>query len=358
METKEREPGLLLAVDDNEMNRDLLSRRLRKEGHEVVAVENGYEALKILDERAFDLVLLDVMMPGMNGYEVLESIKKTERWRHIPVLMISALTEMDSVVRCIELGADDYLPKPFKTVLLKARVNACLDRKRWRDKESQYLNELQLEKQKSEDLLKVILPEPIIDELKTSNQVNPRRFEDVAVLFCDVVQFTNYCDQHSPEEVLCHLQNLVEAYEGLCADYKIQKIKTIGDAYMAAAGLLTSLDNPVLEATRCAVAMTEAAKQLSCGWEVRVGIHVGPVMAGVVGHCQYQYDIWGDTVNTAARIQNTADSSGVCMSEECWKFISDVAEGDPFTKSLRGKGELNLVRLKSLKDFELAGSES
>lgn len=129
------DPARLLVVDDNEMNRDLLSRRLRQEGHAVVTAVNGREALERIRSEAFDLVLLDVMMPEMDGYQVLEQLR-TEQWLpRLPVIMISAVSELDSVVRCIELGATDYLPKPFNAVLLKARVAATLERKRLRDRE-------------------------------------------------------------------------------------------------------------------------------------------------------------------------------------------------------------------------------
>ena len=131
----ENAPGRLLVVDDNEMNRDLLSRRLRQEGHVVVTANDGQQALDRIRAEPFDLVLLDVMMPGMDGYQVLEELRRQEWLFRLPVIMISAVSELDSVVRCIELGATDYLPKPFNAVLLKARVAATLERKRLRDRE-------------------------------------------------------------------------------------------------------------------------------------------------------------------------------------------------------------------------------
>lgn len=128
-------PGRLLVVDDSESNRDMLSRRLERQGHATVVAENGQEALHRLATEAFDLVLLDAMMPVMDGCETLARLKADPRWRHIPVIMISAQTEIESVVRCIELGAEDYLPKPFSPVLLQARVGACLEKKRLREQE-------------------------------------------------------------------------------------------------------------------------------------------------------------------------------------------------------------------------------
>jgi CheY-like chemotaxis protein len=129
----------LLVVDDNSMNRIMLSRYLAKLGYSATLVENGHQALEKLQSEPFDLVLLDVEMPEMDGYQVLERLKANPRLRDIPVIMISAVEELESVVRCIELGAQDYLPKPFNPVLLRARLNACLERKRLRDQEVDYL---------------------------------------------------------------------------------------------------------------------------------------------------------------------------------------------------------------------------
>jgi DNA-binding response OmpR family regulator len=131
--------GHLLIVDDNEMNRDTLSRHLERQGHTVGVAENGRGALEMVETQFFDLVLLDVMMPEMDGYQVLQCLKSDEAWRDIPVIMISALDEIESVVRCIEMGAEDYLPKPFDPVLLRARIGACLEKKRLRDQEVEYL---------------------------------------------------------------------------------------------------------------------------------------------------------------------------------------------------------------------------
>lgn len=119
----------LLVVDDNEMNRDMLSRRLQRQGYQVDAVESGENALGALQTTNYDLILLDVMMPGLNGYEVLERVKSDDQLHDIPVIMISALDDLESVVRCIELGAEDYLFKPFNPVLLKARVGASLEKR-------------------------------------------------------------------------------------------------------------------------------------------------------------------------------------------------------------------------------------
>lgn len=157
-----REQGHILVVDDNENNRDLLVRRLTRRGHTTATAADGAECLRRLHERPFDLLVLDIMMPVMDGYEVLARLKADEALRHIPVIVVSALGELDSVVRCIELGAEDYLFKPFNPVLLNAKIDSCLERKRLRDAERAYLasvkQEMELGRRTQADFLPAALP--------------------------------------------------------------------------------------------------------------------------------------------------------------------------------------------------------
>lgn len=131
----------ILVVDDNETNRDLLSRQIEAQGYQAVTAVDGRQAIKMIQTGEFDLILLDIIMPELDGYEVLKWIRNSD-WRHLPTIMISALDEMDSVIRCIEMGAEDYLAKPFNPVFLKARIGACLEQKRLRDQESLYVAQL------------------------------------------------------------------------------------------------------------------------------------------------------------------------------------------------------------------------
>ena len=173
VENVEQNPSAhILVVDDNEGNRDLLVRLLERRGYVAITAEDGRQALELLGKHNVDLVLLDVMMPEMDGYEVLERMKAHERWRHVPVVMISALTELESVVRCIKMGAEDYLPKPFNSVLLRARIGACLEKKQLRDKEQQYLKALEesqahlkAELGEAADYVRSLIPEPLEGEI-------------------------------------------------------------------------------------------------------------------------------------------------------------------------------------------------
>ena len=143
------------------MNRDLLARRLQQQGHTVSLAENGRQALEMLRAQEFDLVLLDIMMPEVDGYQVLGEMMGDAALKHVPVIMISAVTEMDSVVKCIEIGATDYLPKPFNAVLLKARVVSTLEKKRLRDRERLYAKSLERDLEIGREIQKSFLPEEL-----------------------------------------------------------------------------------------------------------------------------------------------------------------------------------------------------
>jgi adenylate cyclase len=346
----DRSPSILV-VDDNEDNRFTLIQRLRREGYnELVEAEGGREALRLLTERNFDLVLLDIMMPEINGYEVLEHIKSDMALRNIPVIVISAVDDMDSVVRCIGMGARDYLPKPFNSVVLRARIGACLEHKRLREQEMLYLRQIEQERLRAEELLYAMLPVSAVHELKATQSVRPRRFDQVVVMFCDVVDFTAYCDQHSPEEAVGHLQILVDEHEAICQRHGLEKIKIVGDAFIATAGLFRHIKDPALASVRCGLEMAAVSRTLGAGWDVRIGIHIGPVVAGVIGRRHYAFDLWGDTVNTAARIVAAAKPGSVLVSSSLWLHLQDHCRGrtNGFV-DLKGKGSLELVECQEVR---------
>jgi CheY-like chemotaxis protein len=337
----------ILVVDDNEDNRYTLARRLRREGWTHLAMaENGREALDKIAKERFDLVLLDIMMPEVNGYEVLERLKTDPGTRDIPVLMISALSEIESVVRCIELGAEDYLPKPFNPVLLRARINASLEKKRLHDQELSYLAEIERQRCRAEALLHAILPAQAVAELESSQAVTPRRHEDVVVVFADVVGFTGFCDRLAPEKIVENLHLLASTFEDITAQHSLEKIKTVGDGLLATAGLLLPNPDPVMSSIECAASTIASARRLPIPWDVRVGIHVGPVVAGVVGRQKFSFDIWGDTVNVAARLASYGTSAGINMSTAAWKQVSTRVRAVPLGPiTIRGKGDLEVHRV-------------
>ncbi|MGQ9364787.1 adenylate/guanylate cyclase domain-containing protein [Azospirillum sp. ST 5-10] len=339
------EAPLILVVEDDDSSRFALVRRLRCEGWvRATGAADGPGALAVLQARDVDLVLLDVVMPDMSGIEVLARIKADTRWRDIPVVMISGVTEPDRVAHCIELGADDCLPKPFNPVLLRARIAACLEKKRLRDREALHHERVEAEQRRADELLRAILPARVAAELKERTVVPPRRHDGVAVLFCDIAGFTGYCDRNPPERVVSDLQRVVHAYEVVMAVHGMEKIKTIGDAVMATAGLLSPTPDPVLTAVRCGFDLIAATKRCMPHWQARVGIHAGSVVAGVIGRRQFLYDLWGDTVNIAARITAWAPPDSVVVSGDAWRGVTARCPVRTCGRvELKGKGLMELV---------------
>ena len=342
----------ILIVDDDEFNARLLNRFLEKDGYQgVVVAVNGREALDLVRSTSFDLILLDIEMPEMDGIEVLQALKSDMRLREVPVIMISGVDEVETVAKCIEMGADDFVRKPFNPVFLHARVSASLERKRLTDQRNSFMNQMKVEKKRADELLNVILPAVAANELRARGKVTPRRHENVAVLFCDIVGFTKYCDEHSPEDVVSHLQTLIESFEEITDKHEMEKIKTIGDEFMTTAGLLLANLTPLLSAVGCGLDMIVAARELDPHWEVRVGVNCGPVVAGIVGHQRYQFDVWGDTVNTAARMTSYGNSGTVTMSHDAWLQVQDDCEGRMVGQiEIKGKGGVDVIECYGLRE--------
>lgn len=195
-------------------------------------------------------------------------------------------------------------------------------------------------------MLHVIFPKSIAAELKEHNRVKPRHHPNVAVLFSDITGFTSYCDQNPPEVVIDNLQKLVRSFEEIAERHGVEKIKTIGDAFMATAGLLTERTTPVMNCIRAALEMCQAAESMDCGWQVHVGVHAGPVISGVVGERSYHFDVWGDTVNTAARVADLAGDAGVALSEHAWSTVDHLCTGTSAGQfQVKGKGEMEVFKV-------------
>lgn len=350
-ETSENAGPHILVVDDNEDNRYTLERRLRRQDHtRITCVPDGEQALAALEANPCDLVLLDIMMPGLSGYEVLERLKADTGFREIPVIMISAIDELDSVIRCIELGAEDYLGKPFNPTLLRARVRACLERKRLRDQEAAYTLKVESERKRSDELLHAVLPRGAVEELKRDGAVRARRHENVAVLFVDLAGFTKFCDANPPEAVVASLHAVIERLEQVVTEHGLEKIETIGDALMATAGLHRHHSEPALAAARCAHDLIAAASALEPPWGLRAGIELGPVVAGIVGHAPYQYDLWGDTVNVAYRLCEHGEAGQVLLGPQAWLAVRASARGRALGMvELEGKGHVDVVECTALR---------
>lgn len=343
--------GVILIVDDSEQNRNLLARRLERDGHTISVAATGREALKMLGCNSFDLVLLDIMMPEINGYQVLQHLKSDDNISHIPVIMLSALEEIDHVVRCIEMGAEDYLHKPFDPVLLRARIGACLEKKRLRDREHAYIQQLRAEREKSEQLLLNILPSPIAGRLKRGENPIVDNFPDVTVLFADLVGFTQLSAQIIASELIGSLNEIFTIFDKLAEQHDLEKIKTIGDSYMVVGGLPTPRSDHAEAVARMALDMLKGIAKINSrkgqALSLRIGIHTGPVIAGVIGTRKFIYDLWGDTVNIASRMESHGLPDCIQVTETTQALLSGkfVFEKRGLIE-VKGKGEMITYFLK------------
>jgi len=334
-------PGTILIADDNRVNRLLLARGLEQEGHTVAFAEHGREALDLLRQRRFELLLLDVLMPELDGYEVLAELKEDPHLREIPVIVTSALDEIDSVVRCVEMGAEDYLTKPVNPVLLNARIGASLEKKRLRDQQRELIGKFAT-KEVAEDLL-------------TSGFALGGRYVDASAMFCDIRSFTTISESREPAETI----ELLNDYYLLMMDAITGEggivNQMVGDGLMAIFGAPVARDDHRQAAVLAARQMIELirlfdqeqAAQGKVEIEIGVGIASGRVVAGYTGtHDRATYTCVGDTVNVAARLEAHTKELGrpILIDENTRQGLGDgiavEAQGELLMK---GKTEPTVV---------------
>jgi class 3 adenylate cyclase len=351
--------GVILVVDDDQDNRDLLARRLVREGYAVETAADGQAALEALrGASTIDLVLLDVMMPGVDGYEVLRRLKDDPALRGLPVVMISALDEMGSVVRCIELGAEDYLPKPFDPVLLRARIGACLEKKRLRDQEVRHARELAdlnrtLEERVAEQVgqverlgrLKRFFSPQLAELIVTGGAADPLKShrEEVTVVFLDLRGFTAFAETADPEDVMGVLREYHAAMGQLILQHEGTLERFTGDGMMIFFNDPVPVPDAPQRAVRMATAMRERIRQLDVGWRRRghelgvgIGIAQGYATIGAIGfEGRWDYGAIGIVTNLAARLCGEAASNEILVSQR----VAGAVEG---LVSLEALGPLTL----------------
>jgi class 3 adenylate cyclase len=289
----------MLVVDDNRVNRLLLTRALEQSGHQVANAENGKIGLEMLRAKPYDVILLDIDMPVMNGFEVLEALIQDEELRYLPVIMTSASDELDRVVKCIEMGAEDYLVKPLNPVLLRARVNASLEKKRLRDEQRK--------------LFRTFATPQVAEQLLREGLSLGGKYVTASIMFADIRSFTTLSEKQEPSQII----ELLNDYFALMFDAITANNGTVnqmqGDGLMAIFGAPAYYENHREQAVNAALEMIELLKAFNeqritqNKSEVRIGIGIatGTVIAGYTGtQHRATYTCVGDTVNIAARIES------------------------------------------------------
>jgi len=292
-------PGTILIADDNPVNRLLLGRGLEQQGHTVVFAEHGREALDLLRRQRFDLLLLDVLMPELDGYQVLAELKDDPHLREIPVVMTSSLDELGSVVKCVEMGAEDYLSKPINPVLLNARITASLEKKRLRDQQR--------------ELISKFATREVADDLLTSGFSLGGKHVDATAMFCDIRSFTTIAEAREPSETIELLNDYYTLMmDAIGAEGGIVN-QMVGDGLMSIFGAPVAMADHRRRAVLAARQMVELIRLFNeeraardvVQIQIGVGIASGRVVAGYTGtHHRATYTCVGDTVNVAARLES------------------------------------------------------
>jgi adenylate cyclase len=324
--------GHLLIVDDNKVNRILLARAVEQLGHQIETADNGRQALEKLRAGSFDLVLLDIEMPEMDGYQVLEACLQDNELRNIPIIMTTSLDEVDSVVKCIELGAEDYLNKPVNPVLLRARVNASLEKKQLRDEQRK--------------LIRTFATKEVAEELLKTGFSLGGKFVNASVMFTDIRSFTTLTESRPPAEII----ELLNDYYALMFDAitsnggSVNQI--IGDGLMAMFGAPVHYEDHCERAVNAALEMLELLDGLNQNQAVQnkpqikigIGIASGQVIAGFTGtEHRATYTCVGDTVNLASRLEAQTKVVGRPILIES---VTRAALGDAYKIESHGSVQL------------------
>ncbi|MEG3921758.1 MULTISPECIES: adenylate/guanylate cyclase domain-containing protein [unclassified Microcoleus] len=364
--SSEKLRGSILIVDDSLNNLLLMELILSRKGYKVEAASSGQQALDAVDLAQPDLILLDIMMPDMDGYEVCSRLKATASTRGIPIIFLTAVVEASEKVKAFKAGGADYITKPFQTVEVVARVENQLrlrelelqlrDKNLMLQQEIAYREQAEMEtrlllettqsqKEEIEELLLNILPKPIAKRLQERQSIIADSFSDVSVLFADLVGFTNFASQRSAAETVQVLNRIFSQFDELSLRHGLEKIKTMGDAYMVVGGLPEPQENHPFAIAQMALDMQAAVASFNVennhNFSLRIGINIGGVVAGVIGLTKFSYDLWGDTVNVAQRMESSGIPGEIQVTAAVYECLKDkflfkrrgVVE-------IKGKGEM------------------
>lgn len=403
----------ILVVEDSPTQATIIRRALKREGFEVEAAKNGKEAFELLLDETFDLIISDVEMPEMTGYELCQAIRKHPELNQLPFIIVTSLDNAEAIIRGVASGADNYLTKPFDEDTLIQKVRYMLDHQQHErnlekaesvtindttftihvDKQhllnfllSTYHNvqsqngqlrqmqrdlkksnrQLEISRSELEELLHNMVPKQVAESLMAYGSVDPERHESVSVMFTDFVSFSRDAVQLSANKLVATLERYFDYFDHVAEKYGLDKIKTIGDSYMFAGGLQE--DQP-LHAVDCALAgldildfvqdQLDQSEESGTAWNIRIGINTGSVISGVIGSKRFAYDIWGPTVNLASRMESSGQPGSLIVSESTHKILEPFFEMTHFREYKEGDSAVDMYEVEQLKpQFRSSGGRA
>ncbi len=372
----------ILAISDNEEVLSMIKDSFTDEAQSYLVLTSPIsgEIFDMITENRPDIILMDINYgDDTKGLDILLDLREFDISMDIPVLIMSE--DNKNIERAVIFGAADFLKVPFDKLELTVRVKSLLSlfkliegitgQARELEIQSNNLekqkNQLEIEKNKTDELLQNILPYEIAEQLKNKGEVKAKKYRMVSIMFTDFKDFTSISSDLEPEEIIKELGVYFRKFDDITENHFIEKIKTIGDAYMCVGGLpLRNKSNPIdivlasLEIQKFMKCYNDArrAKGLTV-WELRIGVHTGKVVAGVIGSKKFAYDIWGDAVNTASRLETASEAGKINISGVTYEYIKEY-----FNCTYRGKipaknkGEIDMYYVEGLKKKYCEESDS
>ena len=351
--------GKILVVDDQQANILLLERALSNAGYDAItSTLNPGEVYALHSKNCYDLILLDLQMPGMDGFQVMEGLKEIEPNGYLPVLVITA--QPGHKLRALQAGAKDFISKPFDLTEVLARVHNMLEVRLLHLETRKLYDQVVAEQKVSERLLLNVLPPSIAERLKGRpevmidgfTEVIADSFKEVTVLFADIVGFTEFSEGVSAEVLVGVLNDIFTRFDDIADNRGLEKIKTVGDTYMAAAGLPIPVADHAIRAAYMALDMLDAIERFNqCSGrelKMRIGIDSGPVVAGIIGKHKFFYDLWGDVVNTASRMESHGVAGRIQVTDSVRQQLTGLfLLEDRGVIEVKGKGRMRTWFLNS-----------
>ena len=345
--------GEILVVEDSKVSLRIVSAILAAQGYTVHGAMSGAQALEVAMRTSLDLILLDINLPGKSGFEICRGFKQLAKLADVPVIFMSGRSEILDKIRAFEVGGVDYLTKPCHAEELLARVATHVSIRSLQRELGEARAELELAlasaqaaEESASRLLERMLPASVAARLKEADSPFATHFEEVTVLFADLVGFTQYAAGATPDELIDYLNQIFSNFDLLTRWHGVEKIKTIGDAYMVVGGLPEPREDHSQAVADLALAMLNVARVRS-HLPLRIGIHRGSVVAGVIGRSKPNYDLWGDTVNIASRIESSGRVDSISVSKEVHDALGDDYEFDEGQViDIRGRGPVLVYELR------------
>jgi class 3 adenylate cyclase len=318
-------PRILIAEDESVIAIDL-AKTLEKLSYNVIgSSRNGKDVIKKAGELTPDLILMDIMLDGkITGIQAAEEIMNTY---DIPVIYLTAYADPSTLEKAKLTEPFGYILKPFDERTLHTSIEMALYKHEINKKLKERTKELKAEKEKSELLLQNILPIPIIKELKERGIIEPRSYESVSILFTDFEGFSQLTTSMSPGQLVAELNEIFKNFDMIIHKYGLEKLKTIGDSYMIGGGFPIETKDHAANIIKAAIDMFEIVRGRNSNskyqWKMRAGVHTGNIIAGVVGKIKYSYDVWGNTVNLASKMERLSMPGKINITAATYELIKN-----------------------------------